>query len=107
MLAAMTIVQVFLDFGYTAYSAKAIADAENNIRIIKLQTTSIMYLRFILCILASLVLFPICQVIPLLNSNIVYVSVAYIEACFTAFLPDFIFQGTENMGVITGRYVLS
>lgn len=107
VLAAMTIMQVFLDFGFTAYGSKLIAEAKDNIDLVRTATSSIMYSKFVLCLLGSIVLFPVCLFIPILSSNIIYVYIAYIGTCFTALLPDFIFQGQENMSIITNRYVLS
>lgn len=107
VLAVMTIVQVFLDFGFTAYGTKAVAQAKNNLTLIRIETSAIMALRLILCSVGAIVLFPICKLIAILDSNIIYVYIAYIGVCLTALLPDFIFQGQEDMSILTKRYVAS
>lgn len=103
----MTIMQVFLDFGFTAYGTKAIAQAKNDLALIKTETSAIMMLRFALCLIGAAALLPACALITILNANILYVFIAYIGVCLTALLPDFIFQGQEDMSIITKRYVAS
>lgn len=107
ILAVMTIMQVFLDFGFTAYGTKAIAQAKNDLALIKTETSAIMMLRFALCLIGAAALLPACALITILNANILYVFIAYIGVCLTALLPDFIFQGQEDMSIITKRYVAS
>lgn len=45
--------------------------------------------------------------IKILRENFVYVMVAYAGTCLKAALPDFVFQGLEEMGIVTKRFVFS
>ena len=106
ILAAMTFMQVLLDFGFISYGTRAIAKAldmqEQNI-----ETSAITYLRLALCVVGALILVPITAAIPIMATNVLYVVFAYLAACFKALLPDFVFQGLEDMGIITYRFVVS
>lgn len=106
ILAAMTFMQVLLDFGFISYGTRAIAKAldmqEQNI-----ETSAITYLRLALCVVGALILIPLTAAIPIMAANVLYVIFAYLAACFKSLLPDFVFQGLEDMGIITYRFVVS
>ena len=107
ILAAMTFMQVFLDYGFTSYGTRAVALAINDKTAIRSEMTAIMIARFGLCIGGAIVLVPITLCIPILASNPVYVAISYICVCFKAALPDFIFTGLEEMGILTYRFVVA
>lgn len=107
VLAAMVIMQVFLDYGFNSYGTKRIAESADDRQSINQTVTSITILRFLLFAIGAAVMALVVVCIPLLSRNYVYVAIAYLGACFKAALPDYIFQGQEDMGIITNRYVVS
>ena len=106
IMAGMTFMLMFLEYGFTNSGTKAIAEASSLAEECE-QTSAITYLRTLLAALGAVALIPIALALPLMAANLLYVAVAYIGTCFKAFLPDFIFRGQEDMGIITYRYVAS
>ena len=107
VLAVMEFMLVFLDFGFISYGTAAIAKAENNIGEQNSETSTIMLLRLLLCIIGGIALVPITLYIPILAAHPFYVALAYFGTCLKALLPDFVFQGREDMGIITSRFVVT
>lgn len=107
VLAAMSFMQVFLDYGFNSYGAKVVAENRESRYRIRIETTCISLLRAQLCIVGAVMLAAIVPLISIVAENWVYVVIAYVGVCFKATMPDFIFQGLEDMGIITKRFVLS
>lgn len=107
VLAAMSFMLVFLDFGFNSYGIKAVADAHNDLDQERIEASAITYLRLMFCVVGAVVLVPITLCIPIMAANPLYVAIAYLTVCAKALLPDFYFQGIEDMAIITNRFVLS
>lgn len=105
VIAAMTMMQVLLSYGFETYGVRAIADDAHDPAKVNRTTSGITYLRLALCAAGAGLLALVAPAIPLLAQNPSYVAIAYVGACLTALLPDFVFQGQEDMKVITQRYV--
>ena len=105
VLAAMTFVQVFLDYGFTSYGTRQIANNQGDADVISEETSAIALLRIVLCAVCGVIVAAIVPFVPILAANPLYVVIAYICACFKATLPDFVFRGLEDMGIITYRFV--
>lgn len=102
----MMFVQTFVDFGFNLSGTKQIAkstsvDEENRI------IGSISQARLILCSIAAAIVFIIALLIPITAANLGYTMLAFIAICGKAMVPDFIFQGHENMGPLTTRFFVS
>lgn len=107
VLAAMSFMLVFLDFGFNSYGIKAIADAHDDLEQECIESSAITYLRLLFCIVGAVALVPITLFIPIMAANPLYVAISYLTVCAKALLPDFFFQGKEEMAIITKRFVLS
>lgn len=107
ILAAMTFAQVFLDYGFTSYGTKAVAENSDNRERIQSETSCILYLRLLLCLVGGAAVALATAAVPIMAANPLYVLIAYVGICFKALLPDFVFQGLEDMGIITKRFVVS
>lgn len=105
VIAVMTFMQVFLDYGFTMFGTKIIAENSDDLNKVGTNTSCIVQLRFILCIIGALILASITPFLPIMASNSFYVVLAYIGVCLKATLPDFVFQGLEDMGIITQRFI--
>ena len=105
-LAVMSLMAVFLDFGFLNYGTKAIAEAKTLLEQQRI-TSEITLLRVGLCLIGGIILIPLGIGIPILTAYPLYLVLAYLGTCLKAFLPDFIFQGKEDMGIMTNRFVVS
>lgn len=105
VIATMSFMLVFLDFGFLPYGTGAIARAEDDIDEQNRQMSSIVILRTIICIIGAFAIAIMTVSIPLLAANPLYVAIAYIGTCLKVLLPDFVFQGRQDMGIITTRFV--
>lgn len=101
----MALIQVFLDYGFLTYGTKRIAENRDDITNIGLVSSAITFLRLLLCLVMGLVVVVLAEEIPLLSENKIYVAIAYFGVCCKATLPDYVFQGQEDMGIITRRFV--
>ena len=106
VMAAMTFMLMFLEFGFTLYGTKAIAEAAS-LDDERSETSAITYCRLALCAVGAIALVPITLALPIMGANPLYVATAYVGTCFKALLPDYVFRGQEDMGIITYRYVVS
>ncbi len=105
VIAAMTLMQVLLSYGFETYGVKVIAERVGDRLATSRVASGITYLRLALCVVGAGAVALVTPAIPLFAANPAYVAVAYAGACLTALLPDFVFQGQEDMKVITQRYV--
>ena len=107
ILAAMTFAQVFLDYGFNSYGTRQIARKQDDVGALGKETSAIALLRAALCVVGAIVVAVVGAFIPIMAQNPAYVAIAYVCVCFKAMLPDFVFQGLEDMGIITYRFVVS
>mgnify|MGYP002510302069 CR=1 FL=1 len=106
VMAAMTFMLMFLEFGFTNYGTKTIAEAAS-LDDERSETSAITYCRLMLCGVGAIALVPITLMLPIMAANPIYVAIAFVGTCFKALLPDYVFRGEEDMGIITYRYVVS
>lgn len=107
VLAAMTFMQVLLDYGFTSFGTKAIAECSPNKERVAIETSRIVFLRGALVVVGAVILAAMTPLIPIMAENSAYVAIAYVGICLKATMPDFVFQGLEDMGIITKRFVVS
>ena len=102
----MAFAQVLVDFGFNLSGTKKIAAAESideENRVIGAITQA----RLLLCLVAGVAVLVIATLIPITVANLAYVALAYLAVCGKALVPDFVFQGHEDMGPITTRFLAS
>lgn len=102
----MSFVQTFVDFGFNLSGTKSVARAGNSAEL-GLITGRITQARLMLCVLTGVVCVFIGMSIPIIRSNTMYSVLSFIAVCGRALAPDFLFQGKEQMGPITIRYLVS
>lgn len=103
----MTFVQLFVDFGFNLSGTKKIAAAKGDSVKAGHVAGTITQARLMLCAVAGLVVAAVAWCLPITQANPLYVLLAYIAVCGRALAPDFIFQGNEDMGPLTTRYLVS
>lgn len=97
----------FIDFGCNAYGTREVARNRDNMEMVRKIVSTIMMQRVVLAIAGLGVLFAIMPTIPVMAENPEYMLIAYFGAVLTAMLPDFVFQGLEDMSILTKRFVVS
>lgn len=105
-LAVMSLFLMMLEYGFNASGAKTIAETSDALAIRK-ELTSITFARCALCLIGLFPLIVLIVSVDILREYWVYTVIAYCGTCFKALLPDFVFQGLEEMGIITQRFVVS
>lgn len=107
VLSFMGFVQVLADFGFNLYGTKRIVDAgDDRVKAGKVLGTITASRLLLLAILAAAIVM-ISLAVPILAENPLYVIAAYAAMALRCLLPDFVFQGYENMRPITTRYCAS
>ncbi len=107
VLSAMTFFQVVVDYGFTYRGTREVAIHSEDRLAVRVETTSIVVLRVLMSIVGLCALVVLAWFIPLLWRNLLYVVIAYIGVVGKAMLPDFIFQGYQDMGILTKRFVVT
>lgn len=102
----MSFAQVFVDFGFNLSGTKRIARArsveeENRVN------GAVTEARLVLCLVAGVAVMIIASFLPLTKNNLPYVLLAFLAVCGKGLVPDFLFQGHEDMGPITTRFLVS
>lgn len=102
----MSFAQVFVDFGFNLSGTKRIAKArsveeENRVN------GAVTEARLVLCLVAGVAVMAIASFLPLTKDNLPYVFLAFLAVCGKGLVPDFLFQGHEDMGPITTRFLVS
>lgn len=102
----MTFAQTFVDFGFNLSGTKEIARTESieeENRVVGGVTEA----RLMLGGATAVAVFVVALFIPITRENLLYTMLAYIAVFGKALAPDFVFQGHEDMGPITTRYLVS
>lgn len=107
VLAAMMFLQTIINYGFNTYGTRVIALASAEGKSLDTPTSAIIYLRLMLSVVGFVVLCITVPLIPILSQNPIYALIAFLNIFLTGMLPDFVFQGIEDMKVITQRYVAS
>ena len=106
VISFMTFAQVFIDFGFNLSGTKRIAKAssiDDENRVVGAVTEA----RLFLCVLAGIAVMVIASFLPITKENLLYVFLAFAAVCGKGLVPDFLFQGHEDMGPITTRFLIS
>lgn len=103
----MAFAQTIVDFGFNLSGVKQIADARGDATAQSSIVGSITQARLVLCVLTAFGCAAIGSFIPIIRENALYASFAYLAVCGRSLAPDFLFQGHEQMGPLTTRYLIS
>lgn len=106
-VSVMGLVTTFVSYGFNYYGTREVARRREDKEYLNRLTTTICLLRLGLAVAGVVVVAVITPYVPLMSANPTYMLIAYTGSCLNAMLPDFIFQGLEEMSVMTKRYVAS
>lgn len=103
----MGVMQTIADFGFTLSGTKKVVDHKGDTDALSHLVGNITAARFMLLAALLAVTLVICPFIPIMAENVPYVVLALVAVGLRALLPDFLFQGYEQMGPLTTRYFAS
>ena len=106
VLSYMSFAQIIVDFGFNLSGTKEIASAKTQDEINR-SLAAITYARMMLCVIVGVIFAIIGCFIPIIRENAMYSLLSFIAVCGRGLAPDFLFQGKEQMGPITTRYLVS
>lgn len=106
-LSFMGIVQTIADFGFMLSGTKKVIQRRNDRSALSNLLGSITQARLLLASALFVGISIVVRFIPLMRLHYDYVVLAYISTILRALLPDFMFQGFEEMGPLTTRYFVS
>lgn len=103
----MAIVTTLVSYGFNMYGTREVARNRTNLPFLIRLSSTIFSLRLIMAIAGGIIVLGISYVIPIMRENQLYMIIAYFGFCLTGMLPDYIFQGLEDMSILTKRFVVS
>lgn len=104
--AAMSYLQIWVDFGFMLSATKNIVRAENNHKIINQIVSDTIFARVLLGIFGTLIVAILSFAIPLLRQNMLFTWLSFIAVFLSCFMTDYLFRGLEKMHEITIRFVV-
>ena len=103
----MGVMQTIADFGFTLSGTKKVVEHKDNNQELSGLVGDITAARLMLLGALLVITLVISAFIPIMSENVPYVLLALVAVGLRALLPDFIFQGYEQMGPLTTRYFAS
>lgn len=106
VVSLMLFVQTIADFGFNLAGTKRIVNARGSVEECGRVLTSILLAKlFLLAVISSfIIIFAINAEITVNHLDCVFMGL--FGVFWTTLIPDFVFMGFENMGIITVRYVI-
>lgn len=103
--ATMQYMQLIIDFGFLLSGTKDIVQSRDNPQQLSREVSSVFNAKLLLGLLSGGVLLVLTLFIDILRENIAYTMLSFVPVFLTCFLFDYLFQGIEQMHVITIRFV--
>lgn len=107
VLSFMGVIQTIADFGFTLSGTKKVVESGKDKVATSKLVGNITAARLMLVFFLAIAVLAIAQYIPIMAENLPYVMLAFVAVVLRALLPDFVFQGYEQMGSLTTRYFAS
>ncbi len=104
--AAMSYMQLLVDFGFMLSGTKSIVEARDDKKRLGEVAGNIFLSRIILSGIAALILIVLTIAIPILRANALFTFLSFLPVVLTIFLFDYLFRGIEKMEVIAGRFIV-
>ena len=103
----MSYMQFIVDFGFMYSAVRDIVLEKNNKINIGYIAGNVFLAKLILSAIAAIIIVVMCATISILQINTLYVALSLLAIISTAFIPQFLFRGIEQMQYATIAYVLS
>lgn len=105
VLGLMTFFQTFADFGFGPYGTRLVIEEKGRKGGLSRIFSLFLWAKLFLILPLFVVLCVVMYSLPLLESNSLYVVLSFGVVVLTSFLPDYIFQGFQQMEELTKRFV--
>lgn len=103
----MGVTQTIADFGFTLSGTKKVVEHKDDRVALSTLVGNITASRVFLLGILLVATLVISVFVPIMADNAIYVVLALVAVGLRALLPDFLFQGYEQMGPLTTRYFAS
>lgn len=107
VLSVMSMVQIVAEFGFENSGTEDIVKSGKDSKKQTFIASSVFFSRIVLLIILAGIMVGIVALIPLLQRDVPFVAVSYLTVVFNTLIPDFIFMGREDMGILTNRYLIT
>ncbi|MDD4601008.1 MAG: oligosaccharide flippase family protein [Negativicutes bacterium] len=105
--ATMTYLQLLVDFGFNLSATKDIAENQTDEKYIGVVLGTVTEAKMFLLLLSFVIYSVLIFNIPLLKKNILLSYLYFGPIILSVWIPDYLFRGIEQMGMITVRFVAS
>lgn len=106
-VSACLIIQIFVDYGFNYIGVREVATHKDNIPYISYLYSSITCARCFIFLVCSVVMMLLTLYIPFLAEIRLLIFIALFPVLFSIFMPEWIYQGLEEMEFITYIHVVS
>lgn len=107
VVATISFLQMFVDFGFMLSATKEIAEKRDNKEFIGEIIGLVIKSKLILISLAFITLTGLIIFVPMLHDYKLFTYLYFIVVFLSIFLPDYLFRGIEKMSILTIRYIFS
>lgn len=105
--AVMQYFSMLLEFGFILSATKTCSERRDDKAVLGAVTLSVIGGKLLLALFGAVVLATCCALSQNFCEDAVFFVLSYVGIVLSVFLPDFLFRGIEQMGVITYRVILS
>lgn len=102
----MQYMQIVVDFGFLLSATKDVARVKDDRAAVSRVVGDTLLAKFLLVAAAFAALLLMMCAMPLLRAHWVFTALSFLNVALSCLLMDFLFQGLEEMQVITMRYVV-
>ena len=107
MTSTMTYFQVFVDFGFLYSATRGASLSRDNKKQLGEILSETIAAKLLLSLIGAVVLCGIIPFIDILRENVLLTVLYYLSVVVTAFLPDYIYRGLEQMHIVSIRFILA
>lgn len=98
--------QLFIDFGFGLSAVKDIAQSNGDKERIGIITGNVIVAKLILAGTSFFLFIFLCNTVPILQHNKLFSALSFVVVVLSIFLLDFFFRGTEEMQLISIRFII-
>ena len=106
-ISACLILQIFVDYGFNYIGVREVARNKNNISYLSYLYSTITCARCLIFIVCSAVMMLLTLFIPFLAEIRLLIFITLFPVFFSIFMPEWMYQGLEEMEFITYTHVVS
>lgn len=107
VVATISFLQMFVDFGFMLSATKDVAENRTNKESIGEIVGLVINSKLLLSFVALIALTIMVVLVPMLRANVIFTYLYFVSVVLSILLPDFLFRGIEKMSILTIRYVFS